>query len=91
MASAMPVLPLVASTIVPPGLSWPERLGGVDHRDADAVLDAVGRVVELQLGRDRGAGALADPVEPDQGGVADELGDVVVDAHGTGPPPGVVG
>ena len=24
MASAMPVLPLVASTIVPPGLSWPD-------------------------------------------------------------------
>ena len=40
-ASAIPVLPLVASTIVvTPSSMSPCALGGLDHRDADAVLDA---------------------------------------------------
>ena len=43
--------PRCASTIVPPGLQLAGRLGRVDDRDADAVLDRVGRVVELELGR----------------------------------------
>ena len=59
----------------------PGRLGGVDHRHADAVLDAVGRVEVLQLGHDLGAGAVGDPPEPDQRRVADQLGDVIRDAH----------
>ena len=56
-------------------------LGGVDDGLADAVLDAVGRVVELQL-RDDGAGqALGNAVQLHQRGAADEVGDVLVDGH----------
>ena len=35
----MPVLPLVGSTTAPPGCELPARLGVLDHREADAVLD----------------------------------------------------
>ncbi len=54
----------------------------VDHADADAVLDAVGRVEELQLGQDGGPSPVGDLVQTDERGVADQLGDVVGDAHG---------
>ena len=50
MARAMPVLPLVGSTMMVSGLDQAAFLGGIDHGDADAVLDAVSRVVEFQLG-----------------------------------------
>ena len=49
-ARAMPVLPLVGSMIVVPSLDQPLGLQGLDHRDADAVLDRAQRVEELQLG-----------------------------------------
>ena len=53
-ASAIPVLPLVASTIVVrPGSIAAFRLGGLDHRHADPVLDAAARVVGLELGEER--------------------------------------
>ena len=64
------------------GLELTGALRRVDDRDADAVLDRAGRVVELELGRDRGLGTVGDPVEAHQRGVADELGHVVVDGHG---------
>ena len=56
-------------------------LGGVDHRDGDAVLDAAGRVEELELGRDPGAGPVGHVPEADERCPADELGDVVRDPH----------
>ncbi len=58
-------------------------LGGVDHGHADPVLDAVGRVVELQLGDHVRPGALRQAAQAHQRGVADQLGDVVGDAHWT--------
>ena len=61
MASAMPVLPLVGSTIVvSPGLMRPASLGRVDHREADAVLDAAAGVEGLELADDGRAGPLGD-------------------------------
>ena len=52
------MLPDVGSTIVPPGLQQPVALGGVDHRDRDAVLHAAARVHGLDLGEQRAAQAL---------------------------------
>ena len=57
-------------------------LGGVEHGHRDAVLDAVGRVEELQLEGNGGAVGRGQAVELDEGGVADEFGYVVGDAHG---------
>ena len=66
------------------GLELAGRLGGVDDRDADAVLDRVGRVVELELADDGRGGSVGDLVDADQRGVADERRRVVVDAcHGS--------
>ena len=75
----MPVLPLVGSTMIVSWLILPSRLGGVDHRHADAVLDRPERVEVLELGDDLGLAARRHPAEPDQRRVADRLGDVVVD------------
>ena len=59
-------------------------LGGVDDRDPDAVLDRVGGVVELEFGQHGGRAALVEAVDPHERGVADQGGDVVVDAgHGS--------
>src|SRR5690606_12354669 len=62
-----------------------ERAGGlrrVDDRHTDTVLDAVGRVVELQLGQHLGVETLGEAIEPDQWCASDDFGDVVVDiAH----------
>ena len=69
--------------MVPPGLQRAGLLGGVHDGHADPVLDAVGGVVELQLDRHRGVQALGQPVQPDQRGAADQLGDVVINpCHG---------
>ena len=65
-ASAIPVLPLVGSTIVAAGLERPVALGGVDHRDPDPVLDRAARVQVLELGDDLGAEAVAEPAQRDQ-------------------------
>jgi hypothetical protein len=51
IASAMPVLPLVASIRVSPGLISPRCFGAEDHRQRRTILDGPGRVVPLQLGR----------------------------------------
>ena len=48
------------------GLQLARRLGGVDERDAQPVLDARARVVELELGEDLPAESFGDRVEPDQ-------------------------
>jgi hypothetical protein len=54
----MPVLPLVGSTMMVSGPILPARFGRLDHGQADPVLDAVGRIVELELGQDVGAAPL---------------------------------
>ena len=56
--------------------------GGVEHGYGDAVLDAVGRVEELQLEGDGGAVGRSQTVKLDERSVADEFGDVAGDAHG---------
>jgi len=60
----------------------PLRLERVDHRYADAVLDAGDRVEELELGQQVGAHAAfaCDAVDPDQRRLADGLGDRRIDA-----------
>ena len=50
MASAMPVLPLVGSTMTDsPGVMTPRCLGVVDHAPADTVLDRAAGVAGLEL------------------------------------------
>ena len=53
-ARPTPVLPAVASMIVPPGCSQPAPLGLLDHGHADAVLDAAAGIERLELDQDRG-------------------------------------
>jgi hypothetical protein len=54
------VLPLVGSTMVPPGRRAPEALGGLDHPQRDPVLHGPARVEVLDLGQDRGGDAVGD-------------------------------
>jgi hypothetical protein len=66
-----------------------QRAGGfqrVDHGDADAVLDAGDRVEEFELGQDRGVDAALgrQAVQAHQRGIADRVGDRVVDAAAAG-------
>mmetsp|Transcript_4154 Transcript_4154/g.10641 ORF Transcript_4154/g.10641 Transcript_4154/m.10641 type:complete len:417 (+) Transcript_4154:161-1411(+) len=70
------------------GGDLPLTLRLVDHVEGDAVLDGVARVHGLELGRDGAAAALADLVEEDQRGLADELGDVVRDVKARHGPAG---
>ena len=79
----MPVLPLVGSTSVDlPGEMLPCFFERLDHGDADAVLDAGDRIEEFELEQDVGldAGFLRQPRHAHQRGVADRLGDRIVDA-----------
>ena len=74
----MPVLPVVASTIVVrPGSIRPSRLGRLDHRDADAVLDAAAGLYASSLPNSSAPQSGATRVEPDHRRVADEVGEVV--------------
>ncbi len=77
-ASAMPVLPLVGSTMTVSLLILPVAFGGLDHRHADAVLDAAQRIEKLALERDGRVQAGGDVVEPHERRVADGLDDVIV-------------
>ena len=67
------------------GLDQAGFFGRADHRFADAVLDAVRRVEEFELGgngRTSGrAGAVMDAVDADERRVADEVGDGIGDVH----------
>ena len=54
----MPVLPLVGSMMTVSFVDLAVALGGVDHRPADAVLDAPQRIQVFQLGGHRGHAAL---------------------------------
>jgi hypothetical protein len=79
-ASAMPVLPLVGSIRTVSLLMRSALQGVVDHREADAVLDARERVEELELEEDLRLRAVGGrrPVEAHERRVADRFGDVVV-------------
>jgi hypothetical protein len=71
-ARAMPVLPLVGSTISLPLSEQTILLGVRDHRGADAALHRVGGVAPLDLGVDHSLGLRPEnAVEPHQGGAAD--------------------
>jgi hypothetical protein len=72
------VLPLVASTIVPPGRSVPVALGRLDHRQPDAVLHGAARAHELALGVDGRAHAVRDGGQAHQRRPADQLQDALV-------------
>ena len=81
----MPVFPLVGSTITV--LPWREQavaLGRLDHGEADAVLDAVGGVLALELGEHLGAlrQSRGHAVQPHERGASDQGGDVACDPHG---------
>ena len=75
MASPCPVLPLVGSMMVPPGLEQARPLGRLDHRQADAVLHRTARIEHLEL-REQERLALEraevarDPGDPDERRVA---------------------
>ena len=56
----MPVLPLVGSMITVSLVDLAVALGGVDHRPADAVLDAPQRVEIFQFRHHRGHAALGE-------------------------------
>ena len=73
------MLPAVASTISAPGLMLPVALGGLDHRQRDAVLDRAAGVLVLEL-EEQPAGAGVEAAYLDQRGVADEIEDVVGDS-----------
>ena len=60
----------------------PGLLGRIDHCDPDAVLHAVSRVEELELGHDLRPALPGQPTQPHQGCVPDELSDVFRDLHG---------
>ena len=75
----MPVLPARGLDDEHPRTQPPLLDGVVDHRGADPVLHRVEGVVALVLDRDPARQPLPQPVEPDQWGVADGLGDVLVD------------
>ncbi len=73
----VPVLPLVGSTIVPPGLEQALALGGVEHGDGGAVLDAAAGIHVLDLGKHETGRAVDDFVQPYERRVADRLESVV--------------
>ncbi len=56
-------------------------LGGFDHRYADAVLNAVGWVEVFQLGSHFSRRAIGYPAQAHQGGIANQFGYIVCDAH----------
>jgi hypothetical protein len=59
------------------GLDAPLGLGGLEHRDADAVLDAAAGVARLELAVELDVDALGqDPREPDHRRAADVVGNV---------------
>ena len=60
-----------------PGRDLALRLERIDHRNADAVLDAGDRIEEFELGEKAGDDALflGDSIDADEGRIADRIGD----------------
>jgi len=65
----------------PARLQGAVSLGCIDDGHADAVLDRVGGVVELELAEHRGVGIAVEPVDLDEGCAADQLGRVFEVRH----------
>ena len=92
----MPVFPLDGSRIVRPRRSSPERLGGVEHRERDAILDRAGRVLRLELREQADAGSGRQVRQLDERRVADRRGDPgapqgVAELGGHRSPPAIAG
>ena len=68
------------------GLELARRLGGVDHRLRDAVLDRAGRVLALELRVDADRRLRRQPLQFDERGVADEVEQVFRDGQARQPP-----
>ncbi|SKP30437.1 Uncharacterised protein [Mycobacteroides abscessus subsp. massiliense] len=62
-------------------LEQPRLLGGLDHLDGDAVLRAAAGIEVFDLGCHRREALGHHRVEPDEGGVADQIRDMLGDAH----------
>ena len=75
MARPMPVLPLVASTTVWPGLSGPSTFGVLDDAEGEAILHRSERVERLDLDVEVDARG-SELGDFDDGGIADRLEDV---------------
>ena len=79
-------MPLVGSMIVPPGLSRPGPLGGLDHRQADAVLDRTARIEHLELREEERLAfcrseVAHDPGDPHERGPTDQVKDRLGELH----------
>ncbi len=77
----MPVLPAVASTMVPPGFQPTFRFGPQDDSDGGAVFHAAARIQVFELGVDVGRTGGNQFFQSQDRSVADQLGDVVGDAQ----------
>ena len=73
MASPTPVLPLVPSTIVPPGLKQAFSLGVFNHPPADSIFDRAARIHEFKFDVEIGVHSLGDSIESDDGSIANHL------------------
>ena len=67
------MFPEVGSTIVPPGREPAVLLGGLDHREPDAVLHRAAGVQVLELREELARDVAAEPLEPHDRRVPDEL------------------
>ena len=72
----MPVLPLVGSMMCVSRIDHARLLGRLDHRPADAVLDAGVGIEELEFQQHRGPARRDDAVQPHQRRVVRGFNDV---------------
>ena len=80
--SAIPVFPLVGSTIVDfPGTRSPAASAASIMARPIRILDAVSRVRRLEFAQNRGAAIADDSVQPNQRGAADQVGYGICDLH----------
>ena len=75
----MPVLPLVGSRMMVSGPSLPAASAASIMLERDAVFDAAAGILKFELSKHLGPGALGDPAQAHERGVADQFGDVVGD------------
>jgi hypothetical protein len=82
MASPIPVLPAVPSTIVPPGRSRPFRFGVADDLQRCPVLDRLAGIEKLCLAKNGAAGGFRRRPEADERCVADGVENGLDGWHG---------
>ena len=83
-ARAIPVFPLVGSTIVDlPGNQLAGFLGRLDHGEADAILHAIARIGRFQFSENRGVTVPDDPIESNEGRAANQICHGRCDLHGS--------